>query len=247
MFHLADIHISFDLRSSGDTFGGTDIDIMKRGISMSSTSSKPNFNFNLKNYDYFLIIVTFIALMMIGLVCVFGVWYSYDLYTTNSNWQSTIQYPAYINMMNMYVYPFVLVLLLSLGLCIPKRIVPRTALIKTTFVILLLTLVVSVVGGIELGISFILLMSIAVQVVVLAFTVMKSGALTFEREGYLIQIGSSLLHLGTVLFIFDFASMRDSVYHIPVFWVVTLLIGIGTFMSFYPSGISRLGRKIALK
>ncbi|HJH29389.1 MAG TPA: hypothetical protein C5S51_06810 [Methanosarcinaceae archaeon] len=214
---------------------------------MSSTSSKPNFNFNLKNYDYFLIIVTFIALMMIGLVCVFGVWYSYDLYTTNSNWQSTIQYPAYINMMNMYVYPFVLVLLLSLGLCIPKRIVPRTALIKTTFVILLLTLVVSVVGGIELGISFILLMSIAVQVVVLAFTVMKSGALTFEREGYLIQIGSSLLHLGTVLFIFDFASMRDSVYHIPVFWVVTLLIGIGTFMSFYPSGISRLGRKIALK
>ncbi len=216
-------------------------------MSSTSSSSKPNFNFNLKNYDYFLIIVTFIALMMIGLVCVFGVWYSYDLYTTNSNWQSTMQYPAYINMMNMYVYPFVLVLLLSLGLCIPKRIVPRTALIKATFVILLLTLVASVVGGIEIGISFILLMSIAVQVVVLILTVMKSGALTFEREGYLIQIGSSLLHLGTVLFIFDFASMRDSVYHIPVFWVVTLLIGIGTFMSFYPSGISRLGRKIALK
>ena len=224
---------------------------------MSSTSPKPNFNlnlnsnsnsnFNLKNYDYYLIIVTSIALMMIGVVCVFGVWYSYDLYTTNPNWQSTMQYPEYINMMNMYVYPFVLVLLLSLGLCIPKRIVPRTSLIKATFVILLLTLVASVVGGIEIGISFILLMSIAVQAVVLILTIMKSGALTFEREGYLIQIGSSLLHLGTVLFIFDFASMRDSVYHIPVFWVVTLLVGIGTFMSFYPSWISRLGRKIALK
>ena len=218
---------------------------MKREISMSSTS--PKSNFNLKNYDYYLIIVTSIALMMIGFVCVFGVWYSYDLYATNSNWQSTMQHPAYITMMNTYVYPFILVLLLSLGLCIPKRIVPRTALIKATFVILLLTLVTSVVGGIELGISFILLMSIAVQVVVLVFTVMKSGALTFEREGYLIQVGSSLLHLGTVLFIFDFASMRDSVYHIPVFWVVTLLVGVGTFMSFYPSGISRLGRKIALK
>lgn len=218
---------------------------------MSSTNSrsKPDFNlnFNLKNYDYYLIIVTSIALMMIGFVCVFGVWYSYDLYSTNSNWQSTIQFPEYISMMNMYVYPFVLVLLLSLGLCIPKRIVPRVALIKATFVILLLTLVASVVGGIELGITFILLMSIAVQAVVLALTILKSGALTFEREGYLIQIGSSLLHLGTVLFIFDFASMRDSVYHIPVFWVVTVLMGIGTLMSFYPSEISRLGRKIALR
>lgn len=218
---------------------------------MSSTNSrsKPDFNlnFNLKNYDYYLIIVTSIALMMIGFVCVFGVWYSYDLYSTNSNWQSTIQFPEYISMMNMYVYPFVLVLLLSLGLCIPKRIVPRVALIKATFIILLLTLVASVVGGIELGITFILLMSIAVQAVVLALTILKSGALTFEREGYLIQIGSSLLHLGTVLFIFDFASMRDSVYHIPVFWVVTVLMGIGTLMSFYPSEISRLGRKIALR
>lgn len=218
---------------------------------MSSTNSrsKPDFNlnFNLKNYDYYLIIVTSIALMMIGFVCVFGVWYSYDLYSTNSNWQSTIQFPEYISMMNMYVYPFVLVLLLSLGLCIPKRIVPRVALIKATFVILLLTLVASVVGGIELGITFILLMSIAVQAVVLALTILKSGALTFEREGYLIQIGSSLLHLGTVLFIFDFASMRDSVYHIPVFWVVTVLMGIGTLISFYPSEISRLGRKIALR
>ena len=216
-------------------------------MSSTSSSSKPDFNFNMKNYDYYLILATSFALLLIGIVCVYGVWYSYDLYTTNSNWQSTIQFPEYINMMNMYVYPFVLILLLSLGLCIPKRIVPRTALIKATAVILLLTLVASVVGGIGLGMSFILLMSIAVQAVVLVLTIMKSGALTFEREGYLIQVGSSLLHLGTVLFIFDFASMRDSVYHIPVFWVVTLLIGIGTFMSFYPSEISKLGRKITLR
>ena len=216
-------------------------------MSSTSSSSKPDFNFNMKNYDFYLILATSFALLLIGIVCVYGVWYSYDLYTTNSNWQSTIQFPEYISMMNLYVYPFVLVLLLSLGLCIPKRIVPRTELIKATAVILLLTLIASVVGGIELGMSFILLMSIAVQAVVLVLTVMKSGALTFEREGYLIQIGSSLLHLGTVLFIFDFASMRDSVYHIPIFWVVTLLIGIGTFMSFYPSEISRFGRKIALR
>lgn len=220
----------------------------KSNSSLSSKSNSDfNLNLNLKNYDYYLILATSFALLLIGIVCVYGVWYSYDLYITNSNWQSTIQFSEYITMMNMYVYPFVLVLLLSLGLCIPKRIVPRTALIKATAVILLLTLVASVVGGIGLGITFILLMSIAVQAVVLVLTVIKSGALTFEREGYLIQIGSSLLHLGTVLFIFDFASMRDSVYHIPVFWVVTVLMGIGTLMSFYPSEISRLGRKIALR
>ncbi|MBW6470464.1 MAG: hypothetical protein K0A90_04500 [Methanosarcinaceae archaeon] len=217
-------------------------------MSSTNSSSKINLssNFNLKNYDYYLILATSFALLLIGIVCVFGVWYTYDLYTENPNWQSTIQYPEYISMMNMYVYPFVLVLLLSLGLCIPKRIVPRTKLIKATGIILLLTLIALFIGGIELGMSFILLMSIAVQAVVFVLTIMKSGSLTFEREGHLIQIGSSLLHLGTVLFIFDFASMRDSVYHIPIFWVVTLLIGIGTFMSFYPSEISKLGRKIAL-
>ncbi|MCL7411458.1 MAG: hypothetical protein P1P69_04925 [Methanosarcinaceae archaeon] len=217
-------------------------------MSSTNSSSKINLssNFNLKNYDYYLILATSFALLLIGIVCVFGVWYTYDLYTTNPDWQSTIQYPEYISMMNLYVYPFILVLLLSLGLCIPKRIVPRTELIKATGIILLLTLIASFIGGIELGMSFILLMSIAVQAVVFVLTIMKSGSLTFEREGHLIQIGSSLLHLGTVLFIFDFASMRDSVYHIPIFWVVTLLIGIGTFMSFYPSEISKLGRKIAL-
>ncbi|MGP8321226.1 MAG: hypothetical protein ACT6FE_02735 [Methanosarcinaceae archaeon] len=210
-------------------------------------SEKMHFNFDLKNYDYYLIIATSFALLMIGLVCVFGVWYTYDLYVVNPGWQGTMQYPAYINMMNMYVYPFVLVLLLALGLCIPKRIVPRTALIKATAVILLLTLIVSVINGIKPGISFILLMSIAVQVIVLALTIVRSGALTFEREGHLVRIGSSLLHLGTLLFIFDFASMRDSVYHIPVFWVVTVLVGIGTFISFYSSGISRFIHRISLR
>ena len=140
----------------------------KSNSSLSSKSNSDfNLNLNLKNYDYYLILATSFALLLIGIVCVYGVWYSYDLYTTNSNWQSTIQFSEYITMMNMYVYPFVLVLLLSLGLCIPKRIVPRTALIKATAVILLLTLVASVVGGIGLGITFILLMSIAVQAVVL--------------------------------------------------------------------------------
>ncbi|HJH31386.1 MAG TPA: hypothetical protein C5S50_04215 [Methanosarcinaceae archaeon] len=214
---------------------------------MSGTRLDFDSNINLKKYDYYLIIATSFALLMIGLVCVFGVWYTYGLYMDDPGWQNTIQYPAYVNMMNICIYPFVLVLLLALGLCIPKRIVPRTALIKATAAILLFTFISSVIGGIETGISFILLMSIAVQAVVLVLTVVKSGALTFEREGYLIRIGSSLLHLGTVLFIFDFASMRDSVYHIPIFWIVTLLMGTGTFISFYPSGISRLCNKIALR
>jgi len=199
---------------------------------------------NLKNYDYYLILATSFALFAIGLVCVFGVWYSYGAFSRNPDWQNTVQYPAYINMMNMYVYPFVLALLLALGLCIPKRIVPREALVKATAGILLATLVISLVVSIEAGITFILLMSIAVQAVVLVLTLTKSRALTFDREGHLVQVGSSLLHLGTVLFIFDFASMRDSPYHIPVFWVVTLLLSLGLLMSFYPSGIAKVFRKV---
>ncbi|MBN1133986.1 MAG: hypothetical protein JXA38_03545 [Methanosarcinaceae archaeon] len=195
---------------------------------------------NLKNYDYYLILATSAVLFAIGLVCVLGVWYSYGVFTMNPDWQGTVQYPTYINLMNMHVYPFVLVLLLALGLCIPKRIVPRTSLIKVTACILVFTLVISIAYSIEAGIAFILLMSIAVQAVVLVLTLIKSGALTFDREGHMIQVGSSLLHLGTVLFIFDFASMWESTYHIPVFWVVTLLLTMGLLISFYPSTISRV-------
>jgi hypothetical protein len=121
-----------------------------------------------------------------------------------------------------------------------QRIVPRSSLIKATSGILALTLVISVADSIEAGIAFILVMSIAVQAVVLVLTLIKSGALTFDREGHMIWVGSSPLHLRTVLFIFDFASMRESTYHIPVFWVVTLLLKVGLMLSFYPSAISRV-------
>ena len=196
--------------------------------------------FNIKNYDYYLILATSAALFAIGIVCVFGVWYSYGAFTSNPDWQGTAQYPTYISLMNMYVYPFMLALLLALGLCIPKRIVPRSSLINATSGILALTLVISIADSIEAGVAFILVMSIAVQAVVLVLTLAKSGALTFDREGHMIRVGSSLLHLGTVLFIFDFASMRESAYHIPVFWVVTLLLTVGLLLSFYPSAISRV-------
>lgn len=68
-------------------------------------------------------------------------------------------------------------------------------------------------------------------------TILKSGSVFYEREDQIVHIGSSLLHLGTVVFIFDFASMRTSEYHITIFWIATILMGLGTVMAFYAEGI----------
>ncbi|MCZ7404850.1 MAG: hypothetical protein O8C67_07960, partial [Candidatus Methanoperedens sp.] len=68
----------------------------------------------LKNYDYYLIILTALILFAIGLVCVYGIT-EYNYLAVNPQWTSTIQYSRYINDMNSYLYTFLVLLLLTLG------------------------------------------------------------------------------------------------------------------------------------
>jgi len=65
----------------------------------------------------------------------------------------------------------------------------------------------------------------------------------FEKEGYIVRLGSTLLHLGIVIIIFNFVSLREVSYHITVFWVGTFFITVGNVLSFYPDRISRVFHK----
>ena len=187
----------------------------------------------LKNYDYYLIILTTLILFAIGTVSLYGIAY-YDYLAVNSQWIQTMQYSQYIDEMNSYLYPLLILLLISLGLCIPKRLFEQDFLLKFSALILGITVIITVFSDIEKGLGFILLVMTVVQVIVLIMTIKKSKIIRFEKEGYIARIGSSLLHLGFVIIILNFVSMRDSPFHLLIFWIGVVLITVGNVFSFYP-------------
>ncbi|VVB96359.1 Uncharacterised protein [uncultured archaeon] len=193
----------------------------------------------LKNYDYYLIILTALILFAIGLVCVYGITY-YNYLAVNPQWTNTIQYSRYIEDMNSYLFPFLVLLLLALGLCIPKRLLEQDFLVKFTALSLGATLLLTFLSGIEKGLVFLLATMIIVQSFVLIKTIKRSNALRFEKEGYAGRLGSSLLHLGLVILIFNFMTLQASSFHLLIFWAGMIMITVGNIFSFYPEWINSL-------
>ncbi|MBW6518934.1 MAG: hypothetical protein K0A89_10595 [ANME-2 cluster archaeon] len=195
-----------------------------------------------RTYDFSMMLLTTAVLAIIGLVCLYGIgYYTYTTETT-PGWTETPLYGDYIDSMNQYIYPFVVLLLVVLGLCIPKRIVPRQSLLASGTGILAVTLLIALVTDIGSSLAFLLAVSIVVQTAVMVLTMLGRSGLTYEREGYFVQTGSSMLHLGTVVFVLDFVSFRTSDLHLSIFWVATILITVGTVLSFYPGEAGRVAR-----
>ncbi len=195
--------------------------------------------FHIQKYDYYLIILTTLILLAIGLVCIYGITY-YNYLAVNPQWQRTIQYVQYIDDMNSYLYPFLVLLLISLGLCIPKRLLQQDILIRFSALALGTTIILTLLKGIVAGMGFILAVMIGIQVIVLILIFNKSKTIRFEKEGFIVKLGSSLLHLGLVVLIFNFVILQENALHISIFWFGTILITAGSIFSFYPDRISSL-------
>ncbi|MDW7727454.1 MAG: hypothetical protein SCH70_10175 [Candidatus Methanoperedens sp.] len=189
-----------------------------------------------QKYDYYLIILTTLILFSIGIVCLYAITY-YNYLAVDPQWTRTGQYIAFINTMDSYLYPFLILLLVTLGLCIPKRLLGRELVLKSGTVVFIATVILTFLSGIEVALGFLLIVMIGIQSLVLILVFRKSKALRFEREGYVVRLGSTLLHLGIVIVIFNFVSLGEVSYHITVFWMGTIFITLGNLLSFYPDKI----------
>jgi hypothetical protein len=192
-----------------------------------------------KSYDYYLIVLTMVILFAIGLVCFYGISY-YNYLATTPGWTGTTGYLQFIDDMNSYLYPFLVLLLISLGLCIPKRLFEQDKLVKMSVLALGVTVILTFFWGIENALGFILAVITGIQGVVLIYTFNKSKAIRFEKEGYLVRMGSSMLHMGIVILMFNFVTLRENQFHILIFWVATLFFTAGNLFSFYPERINSL-------
>ncbi len=198
----------------------------------------------MKNYDFFLALISILLLALIGTVSLYGTGYSWLASLNDPDWTSSFLYSWYLERMNNIAAPLVILLVIVLGLCIPKRLLSRTMMLLVSGLILAFGFSLALLSQPLHGLAFILAIGIIIQLIVLILLILRVGVLHFEREGFLASFGSSLLHLGFVAFLADFILLQDWYYHLTIFWISASLIVLGSIFSFYSSEITKtLSRK----
>jgi hypothetical protein len=178
-------------------------------------------------WDIILTLLTSLTLMLYGVLCLYGMFY-YKINSPVPGWSV----PAYQRMMNGLATPLTILLILWLVLCIPKRLFSRRVLFGYSAAIVAAAAVAYAVGGIVPALALALFLSALLQTLILIL-VLTGASLRFSRRGLAVRVGSSLIHLGFVLFIIDLVLWRGTSWHIPVFWVCTVFMTGGCLLCFY--------------
>lgn len=190
--------------------------------------------------DYSLIIATACVLFAISVISIYGMFYF--------KFASVQQLPAaqkmaYMNTMNTAVAPFVIALILLLGVCVPKRLLPARLLTVLAAGLIVICTGVSIFAGLRAGLLFVLTVSLLLQLVVLGMAVAGSRHLHFAKTGYWVRVGSSLIHLGLILFVLDLLLHRHLTLHLILFWITTWASVAGMLCCFYAPMVANIARR----
>ena len=191
--------------------------------------------------DYYLILATVMVLFVISVICVYGMFY---FKMAQIHQLPAGEKLAYMNNMNMVVSPFLIGLILLLGICVPKRLLPVKWLSWFAGVLAVAAVSVSLWLGVKFGLVVVLVASLVLQLVVLGMAAAGSQRLHFEKSGYWVRLGSSLVHLGIILFVLDLFFYRNQQLHLLLFWVTTGATVLGMVFCFYSQGVVQMVQKI---
>jgi hypothetical protein len=188
------------------------------------------------NYDYILIIATTVVLFAIAIITVYGMFhFKFNQIAESNNVASKI---AYYRGMNSLISPFVSVLLIILSICVPKRLFPFKVLNIFAVLMVILTVILTIIYNNITALTVILFISLGLQILVFVL-VLFGMKLHFEKEGYWTRVGSSLIHLGFILFVLDFIKLNDLEIHLIIFWISTISITLGCIFTFYTPSFGR--------
>ena len=188
-------------------------------------------------YDYYLILITTIVLFAVSLICLAGMIH-FKLAAVH---QSAPELRGvYLERMNTAVAPFVAALVLLIGICVPKRILSTRALHRFAGVLGVVALAVGVALGVRMALLVVLLPSLLLQIVVLVLAAFGASRLRFDKKGYWVRVGSSLIHLASILFVLDLAFYRWRTLHLALFWTTTAGCVLGMVMCFWADSLVRL-------
>ncbi len=184
-------------------------------------------------WDFTLMALTVALLAALGVQSFVGTLYAWWAYRAQPGWEQ-LGYPAFVDTMNAIAGPLVIALVVVMGLCVPKRLFRRRALVAASALMLAAGVGAGVVArSVDTGLGVYLGLAALIQVAVVALTLANAGGLTYVTEGVLAKTGSGLLHLGFVLFCLVVVSLQGSRWMLPVFWSATLLLAGGSALSFW--------------
>jgi len=194
------------------------------------------------SYDYYLILATTAVLFIISVICIWGMFF---FKMAQIQQMAPAEKVGYLEHMNSVIAPFVICLILLLGICVPKRLLSTSWLNRFGVFLGFVVIIITVVVNMKTGLLVVLTASLGLQLTVLVLAMAGSKRLHFETKGYWLRVGSSLIHLGLILFILDLFFYRFVTLHLLLFWVTTLATTAGMVLCFYSGSISKVlrGRK----
>lgn len=188
-----------------------------------------------RTWDFSLVVATVVLLGSLGLQSFLGTLYVWWGEGSGPAWD-TIGYPQFINIMNAIAAPQVVLLVVVMGLCVPKRLFARGPLIGVSVGMVVAGLVVWLFSGsLATGLATYLILAGLIQVAVVLMTIAGARGPSYMTEGRVTKTGSGLLHLGFVMFMFVVVALQRSTWMLPVFWTSAALTVGGTVLSFYAS------------
>ncbi|MEN8142035.1 MAG: hypothetical protein ABFQ82_00385 [Thermodesulfobacteriota bacterium] len=192
------------------------------------------------SYDFYLILATTAVLALISVICVWGMFY---FKMAQIHEMAPAAKIAWQNRMNNVIAPFIIGLIVLLGICVPKRLLPTRWLNRFALALVSVALLTSLLLGVKTGLLVILVASMILQLIVLVMAIAGSEQLHFETKNYWSRIGSSLIHLGLILFVLDLFFHRQPALHLLLFWITTAATVVGMLFCFYADSVAQFIRK----
>lgn len=186
------------------------------------------------SYDFYLILATALVLFAISLISIYGMFY---FKFAQIHQMAPAAKLLYMNRMNEFVTPFIIALILLLGICVPKRLLPTVWLNRIAVLLVAGAVLTGFTAGVKASLFLILGASLVLQVVVLLLALAGSKNLHFHKKGYWVRLGSSLIHLGLILFILDLLLYERKNLHLFLFWITTGASVAGMLFCFYAESV----------
>lgn len=191
--------------------------------------------------DYYLILATVGVLFIISLICIYGMFYFKFAQIQQLDSAAKL---VYMDRMNAVISPFIIALIVLLGICVPKRLLPAKWLNWFAFLLAVVSVTVSLWMGIKSGLVVVLVASMILQMAVLFLALAGSERLHFEKSGYWLRVGSSLVHLGIIIFVLDLFFHKQQQLHLALFWVTTGASVLGMLFCFYAGSVAEVVGRI---
>lgn len=191
------------------------------------------------SYDFYLILATALVLFAVSLISIYGMFY---FKFAQIHQMAPAVKMSYMNRMNTFIAPFIITLILLLGICVPKRLLPTAWLNRVAVLLVLCAVLTGFTAGVKASLFVILGASLLLQLIVLILALGGSKNLHFHKKGYWVRLGSSLIHLGLILFVLDLLLHEKKNLHLLLFWITTGASVAGMLFCFYADGVAGLMR-----